>query len=810
MNSRITLSTMLMVGVAVLLAGCSTGPYGYHPGLNPVSLQPAPAGRPVVLVEGGEARATVVVPAAALKEKGSIENVAAQELVRHVKQSTGATLLVVGDDAAPAEGALVLIGQTKQTAQLGISADELPLEGFRVRTFDDGKLYGVAVLGRPVREGEPTGAANATLWGVYDLLERFVGVRWYYPGEDGYVVPEHKDVAIRPVHYTDAPVRSKRTMYGPVQGMNTNLAFRRYRHGNAAVVTHTACHSPGSWNVHKDHPETFELMVDGKRHHNMPCYGNPKTAELYIADLERFYKDGNTAVWTHPWPNVDSAWFPPTEKVIPISPPDKGVECHCDYCKPLYDQDADRHGRASRVVANHVKLVAEEVKKRWPDKLVWYLPYANYTTPPADLELPGNVVVGLCLMHGAANAKEPTCAARHDEWIAGWGRITGRPVHLWEYMCWPADNTALPFQYPHVLKAFAQRHRHDVEGTFINGGAGPPGLPGSYWAFQHPTLYCWFRVMWSPEFDVDAALDEYVRLMYGPARKPMGKLLNHLITRWEDVRWELPPAGHNISPRSVHEETMPREEALKLGKWLADARKRAGEDTVYRRRVEFFGRAIDMFMDESKEYHEGTGVPVLPVLKVGGDPVVDGKLDEPAWQDAVAQPFVRAKDSSNPQPEAATSVQGVWTERGITLGFRLTEPNIGKLRAQRTARDQDVFWDDCIEMFLDISGKRASYYQIVLNSIGTIFDRHSQTGSEWNGEGMKVAAHVGKDFWSLEVFIPYGAFTEKITPKINDVWYANFTRSRFGGGKWELTRWSTKYRASNLDFSAFGKLKFVE
>jgi hypothetical protein len=773
-----------------------------------VTFHSTPKGRPVPLVEDGQAKATVVVPAAAVKDRKHAASLAARELVDHIKQSTGAELPVVADSEAPAEGVLLLLGPNAATEAVGITAADLPLEGFRVKTFDDGQRRGLAICGRPVQEGEPKEGGNATLWGAYDVLERFVGVRWYYPREDGRIVPEHESIVIPPVHYTDAPVRPKRTIFAVPKGVDYRTGFRRYRQGNSSPMPHTWCHTPTAWNVHKEeHPETFELRLDGTRAERMPCYGNPETAQVYVQDLERYYRDGDKAVFTRP---NGGTWGLPAPNVIPISPPDKGVECHCEFCKPLYDPDATAHGRASRVVAHHVRLVAEAVKKRWPEKLVWYLPYSNYTVPPADLELPDNVVVGLCLMYGAGNAKEPTLAAVHDEWIAKWAAITGRPVHLWEYLCWPANNTALPFQYPHVLKDFCQRHRKDVEGTFINGGAGPPSLDGGCFAFQHPTLYCWFRVMWNPDFNVDAALDEYVRLMHGPAREPMGKILNHLITRWEETRWETPPAGHNISPKQVHEETMPREEALKLGQWLAEARQLAGEGTVHRKRVEFFGAAIDLFLKESKEYHEGSGVPTLPVLKVGGDPKLDGTLDEPAWRDAAAQPFVRARDAKTPKPQAPTTVQAVWTDRGVTFAFRMTEPLVEKMRAERTVRDQDVYQDDCIEVFLDTKGERGDYYQIVVNSLGTIFDRHSQAEVAWNGEGMKATAQKGEGAWTLELFIPYTAFREKTQPKIGDVWYGNFTRSRFAGNGWQLSRWSTKHRRSNLDFSAFGKLKFVE
>ncbi len=784
---------------------------GHNRALNPVAFEAPPAGTELILVEAGEARAAVVVPDGARADRQGVEMVAAREWVEHVQLATGAKMAIVEEKDAPPAGALVLIGDGVLARRFGMVVDDLPLEGFRVRTFETDGRAGLMIAGRQPKEGEPR-APNGTLFGVYDALERFVGVRWYYPGDDGRVVPETADLAIYPVAYVDAPTTLKRDAWVTATGMDWRTMIRRYRVGNSSSSPFTACHTPGSWRIHRDaHPETFELLGSGRRHRDMPCYGNPKTAEVYFEDIVRFYETGDTSVWIHPHPNVDSAWHPPSAKVIPISPPDKGVECRCDYCLPLYDETAGRHGRASRVVAQHVRLVAEKVRERWPDKLVWYLPYANYTVPPGDLELPDNVVVGICLMQGAANAKEAEVAANHDRWIREWRRATGRKVHLWEYLCWPADDTALPFQYPHVLQAFYRRHRDTVEGSFINGGYAPPGLRGENYASFHPTLYCWMRLMWNPDFDVDAALAEYVELMYGPAAEPMARLLDSLTRRWQGTRWESVPTGHHVSPRQIHQETMPRDEALKLAAWLAEARGLAGEEGLHRRRVDFLGAAVDLFLEESRQYHEQTGVQTLPVLKVGDLPVVDGRLDDAAWRDAPAQAFVNARDPRKPEPEAPSTVQAVWTEEGVVFGFHFSEPLPDKMRAERTAHDQDVYADDCIEIFIDALGARSEYVQIIVNSIGTVFDRHSDQGVDWHAEGLRKAIRIGEDAWTLELFVPFEALPGgENPPAVGTLWYGNFIRSRHAAGPWQLTRWSTRHRYSNLDFGAFGRLRFVE
>jgi len=403
-------------------------------------------------------------------------------------------------------------------------------------------------------------------------------------------------------------------------------------------------------------------------------------------------------------------------------------------------------------------------------------------------------------MYGV-NHKEALVAKDYDKTIMDWRKATGgRKVFLWEYPCWPTEDTYLPFQYPHAMQKFLQRHRDDIDGTGLCGG----GFPA-----QTPTLYCWYRLMWNPDFNVDAALKEYIDLMYGLAKEPMRDILTMLTDRWENIQWKTPLSSWHVSPTQIHEETMPLKETLQLKELLKKARDLAGSDTVERRRVDFFGSAIEQFIKESNDYHDGTGLAELKILKVGDDPVLDGKLDDNCWKDAEKHSFKMGYDQKNPVPPQGTTVQAVWTDKGVTFGFQMAEPEMDKLKANCTARDSDVYGDDCIEIFLDVAGNRSSYYQVVVNSLGTVFDRSSDKEAEWNSKGIKTAAFKGKDYWSLEVYLPFSDFADGQSVKIGSLWYGNFMRSRYVGG-WQLQRWNTLYKQSNLDFSSFGKLKFVE
>jgi len=80
----------------------------------------------------------------------------------------------------------------------GINAAQLPAEGFVVRTAPN-QVYLV---------GSTQGGDNSgTAWAVADFLERFVGVRWYWPAQyGGRSVPRRASLAVPPVHYRDQPV----------------------------------------------------------------------------------------------------------------------------------------------------------------------------------------------------------------------------------------------------------------------------------------------------------------------------------------------------------------------------------------------------------------------------------------------------------------------------------------------------------------------------------------------------------------------------------------------------------------------------
>jgi hypothetical protein len=154
----------------------------------------------------------------------------------------------------------------------------------------------------------------------------------------------------------------------------------------------------------------------------MICYGNPRTLQTYLENIERNYK-GETPVHLG---IVDDA--------ITVSPNDAEVACYCEHCRKLWDEDGGQWGSASKIVGKFVADLAAEVKTRWPGKTVIYLPYLNYTAAPAGVVFPDNVEVQLCGMPGVAMYKEPEVLAADQANIDAWIKMTGRKIQNWHYM----------------------------------------------------------------------------------------------------------------------------------------------------------------------------------------------------------------------------------------------------------------------------------------------------------------------------------------------------------------------------------------
>ncbi|MCX5642253.1 MAG: hypothetical protein NTY10_03335 [Candidatus Omnitrophica bacterium] len=104
----------------------------------------------------------------------------------------------------------------------------------------------------------------------------------------------------------------------------------------------------------------------------------------------------------------------------------------------------------------------------------------------------------------------------------------------------------------------------------------------------------------------------------------------------------------------------------------------------------------------------------------------------------------------------------------------------------------DLFADDCIEIFLDPSGKGVTYYQFALSATNAQWDmRFIESGNTATASYSALwdsAIYKGVDFWTAEVRIPLSVFYYTDSKAFSDTWLVNVARER--KPEYELTTWS--------------------
>ena len=155
--------------------------------------------RAVELVRDRKATAVIVIPA----DPFPAETYAAKELQYHVQRSSGVELPIISEDKPIPAGAHVYLGHCKASAIAGVDPSSLPGNSYLLKTIgDDLFICGKDSKGDPLDRDTHEG----TLFGVYDILETNLGVRWLWPGKLGEVIPTHAAISLPALNATVKPL----------------------------------------------------------------------------------------------------------------------------------------------------------------------------------------------------------------------------------------------------------------------------------------------------------------------------------------------------------------------------------------------------------------------------------------------------------------------------------------------------------------------------------------------------------------------------------------------------------------------------
>lgn len=776
------------------------------------------------IVEDGRPRAEIVV---AEKPPRAVR-LAASELQTYIEKISGARLEVVTEPTGDVP-VKIYVGESRHSRSVGMSAAGLQRDAFRMVSGDDW----LALVGRdqdftPIEpwghnHGDwinrkqqqweelaghpwlnPVGARiyrdynkqldiwnydhRGSLNAVYAFLRR-LGVRWYMPGELGEILPKSRNLDLPRVDRTVSPAFTVRSVSRPLISspslddalwylrLGANEQYGILHHGQRNLTEHPR--------QRETHPDYYVLLPNGKRDNQS------RTANACLSSPGFFRETVDFARLM-----FDHYDLP----IVSVMPHDGFTHCQCELCRDQATLDRDPSGFYSDYVWSFVVRVANELAKTHPHKRVFCGAYSSYRLPPRTIEkLPDNVLVQITNGRPVRELDDET-HRRMAELRRQWQAKTNNPLSLTlNFTPFTNRGEYRPQYWPHVIA----RGLRDVEGrvwredvwlSTDKGGLDHPGM-------SHLNPYVLSRLWWDPQQDVDALLDEYYQLFYGPAAGPMKTFIEFSETNYGRLG-----ADAAITARALHlfdeaQAAAPPETAYAKRLALVDAflttLRNRGEQIGRRRPENLPGfRLIDMSKDKWRDARE--------TLEM------DGKVDEPFWTGYTLRG--RLKDMrTGEKPTYATEFRARWWNGSLYFGIRCEcEPGKRPIIGTRQDGDPSIWGGEHVEILIETD--KHSYYQLVVNPAGALVDLDRGVSKEnwygWSSQA-EVAAHLGDDYWSAEVRLPITASDEdplhqvvgsrpfKSKPdarrsgKGTDLlWYFNLFRKRAGTEDVETTAFS--------------------
>ena len=429
---------------------------------------------------------------------------------------------------------------------------------------------------------------RGTLFGVYEFLERYAGVRMYFPGELGTIVPRADRLIVAEGRLEKAPAFRYRK-YGYVDGPQKQ-AFKLLNWYRLRMETETmkCVHGHRRLRLYerfgKTHPEYFAnhhspYVRERVRRRGHLCHTSRVWDEIE-KDAMTYFADGGT----------DTFDLMPQDGMTPV------FRCNCPACTEAYGKD--RH-YATDLVWRHTAEVAAHVKAKYPAARFTQMAYRPYGAVP-DFELPENLDVTVA-RKGPWSLAFPALERTESDEIRAWSAKLGRKVMLWNYPGkWYGSVVRLPNVPQLAPRAWAAYYRSLAD--VINGAFAES--ESDRWSYNYLNYYVFSRVCWDPQVDVEATLAEHHRLMFGPAAKPMAAFYDLLEKKW----MECVQAGYaeilmNVGLTTKHDATeasrkiYTSEVIKKLESLLNEARQATAETSLFRRRVEW---VKDEYLDPLK------------------------------------------------------------------------------------------------------------------------------------------------------------------------------------------------------------------
>ncbi|WP_158301539.1 DUF4838 domain-containing protein [Paenibacillus mesophilus] len=427
-----------------------------------------------------------------------LSDAASDTLVQYVKKSTGAMLPIMTEAGLNSQGQayqgftkLYVGTQGAGNPDMTQSFAGMDGQGFVICPHKDT----ITIIG-PTKDG--------TLNGVFEFLERYVGVRWLMPGPNGEDVPQSADLSVPPGNVREQPVFANRVIspaWGDPATPGRTQAINEWAQRNKLQGFHN---QPFEYkeNLHQLFPaETYGTMhpefypngvppAPGVRSGWQPCFSVPGTVDAAVYGILQYFKAN------------------PDKHSYSLGVNDTGGFCEANPSHPSYPNATNSMGyvNMSNIYYDWVNKVAERVLQVYPDKWFGLLAYREVNDPPSFAL--NTRVVPFLTKDRMAWVDEGVEADEHARTEA-WNPVASQ-IGWYDYMY--GSLYLLPRIYVgQTIENWQYAADHHVVGTYTE--MYPTAGDG-------PKAWLMAKLLWNPDRNPQAQLDDWYIRAVGPLAAP--------------------------------------------------------------------------------------------------------------------------------------------------------------------------------------------------------------------------------------------------------------------------------------------------
>ena len=422
------------------------------------------------LVTGGKSNYSVVLPTNACEQ----EKRAATLLQKYVLKISGCEM--------PIRDAL----RDKEHGIFIREVSGLRNDGYRIKSDKEGSIF---------IEG---GARKGCVYGVVTILEKYLGCHLYSPTVR--IIPITRNIELPALSLADSSVNNYRIVnyFSKTYAEDEDLMDWNRLFPNYLFASHSFDQLMPWETYFKDHPEYYAFR-EGIRMPTQLCLTNKEVLKIAVESLRQRMAAN------------------PTQIYLSVAQNDYGNPCQCDSCLKIEQEEKSQSGPLIRFV--------NAVAREFPGKMICTYAY-NYTQSPPILTKPAeNVHVTLCSIETDRSrpiASDTAAAAKQFvRDIAGWGTICQHMAtydYTINYHHFISPHPNLFVLQPNIQlfvknKVFDHYQQSDIaEGH----------------EFVELRLHLISRLLWNPNLDFSATMNEFLKNFYGAAAPWIRKYIDEL------------------------------------------------------------------------------------------------------------------------------------------------------------------------------------------------------------------------------------------------------------------------------------------